>query len=97
MKENYIGSRLKGFRENMGYSIEQLAQFIGQLPTMIESWERGEEEPGICQWIALSRLYDVSVEEMLGNLSEEELVEEAALEEYQHEVWMNRLGKRYSY
>lgn len=94
MKENVIGNTLKKLREKAGYSIEKLSEMIGCAINLIIQWENGENEPEIRQWLVLSKLYNMPIEEMLSEVSVDSLIDNEIKEEFYHEAWMNRYLNR---
>ena len=40
-----IGKRIRGIRQKMYFTVEELAEEINTTPLVIESWENGKEEP----------------------------------------------------
>ena len=73
-----IANRLVEFRKKAGYSQEQLADKLGLSRQAVSKWERGEASPDTDNLIALSKLYGVSMDELLGlNLGSNEEKEEA--------------------
>ncbi|MBR0413504.1 MAG: helix-turn-helix domain-containing protein [Clostridia bacterium] len=57
--------RLLQFRKKNGYSQEELAEKIGVSRQAISKWERSESSPDTDNLIALAKLYQVSVDELL--------------------------------
>ncbi len=57
--------RLLEYRKANGYSQEQLAEKIGVSRQAISKWERSESSPDTDNLIALSRLYGVTIDELL--------------------------------
>lgn len=62
--------RLFEYRKANGYSQEELAEKIGVSRQAISKWERGESSPDTENLIALSRLYNVTIDEMLNTEKE---------------------------
>ena len=63
MFTNFVGNKLKTLRTYAGYSLEQLAHYLGCEAETVERWECGAEEPKLTQLVVLSKLYGVSMEE----------------------------------
>ena len=61
-----IANRLVELRKKNGYSQEELAEKIGISRQAVSKWERAESSPDTDNLIALSRLYQVSLDELLG-------------------------------
>ncbi len=60
-----IANRLINLRKKNGYSQEDLADKLGISRQAISKWERAESSPDTDNLIALSRLYQVSLDELL--------------------------------
>jgi len=60
-----IANRLVGLRKKNGYSQEDLADKIGVSRQAVSKWERAESSPDTDNLIALARLYNVSLDELL--------------------------------
>ncbi len=65
-----IANRLVELRRNRGLSQEELAEKLGISRQAVSKWERAESSPDIDNIIMLSRLYGVSVDELLCNENE---------------------------
>lgn len=81
-----IGSRLAALRKERGYSQETLAEELNVSRQAISKWERGEASPDTENLIALARLYQVSIDTLVGlapvaekNIAEEDKPEEASV------------------
>lgn len=70
--------RLFEYRKANGYSQEELAEKIGVSRQAISKWERGESSPDTENLIALSRLYNVTIDEMINTENEPVKAEKAA-------------------
>ncbi len=66
-----LGSKLADLRKRSGYSQEALAEKMGLSRQAVSKWERGESSPDTDTIIELSRLYGVSLDELVGNEQEE--------------------------
>ncbi len=75
--DDKIVERLQKLRKEHGYSQEQLADELGVTRQAISKWERGEASPDTENLIALARLYNISVDDVL---FEKPKAEEAAAE-----------------
>lgn len=68
-----IANRLTKFRKEKGLSQEALAEALGISRQAVSKWECGESSPDTDNLIALSKLYGISIYELLGtNANEEE-------------------------
>ncbi|MGN1031206.1 MAG: helix-turn-helix domain-containing protein, partial [Butyricicoccaceae bacterium] len=60
------GSRIVSLRKAHGYSVSQMQQFFGfEHPQAIYKWQRGECLPSIDNLYAMSRLFGVSMNDIL--------------------------------
>ena len=65
-------SKLVALRKKNGLSQEELAERIGVSRQAISKWERAESSPDTDNLIALAKVYDISIDEMLsGNIRED--------------------------
>lgn len=65
-----LSDRLKGLRDKYGLSQKQVAERLGVSPSIVSGYETGERTPSTEVLLALSRLYHVSTDYLLGrNLS----------------------------
>ena len=64
-----IGNRLFKLRKEHGYSQEQLADELNVSRQAISKWERGVASPDTQNLIALAKLYNISLDELLGVVS----------------------------
>lgn len=62
-----LGTKLADLRKRNGYSQEALAEKLGISRQAVSKWERGESTPDTDTLIELSRLYGVSLDELVGN------------------------------
>ena len=61
-----LGNRLAELRKEHGYSQEELADKLGVSRQAISKWERGEASPDTDNLIELAKIYDISLDELLG-------------------------------
>ena len=61
-----LGNRLADLRKEHGYSQEELADKLGVSRQAISKWERGEASPDTDNLIELSKIYGVSLDELIG-------------------------------
>jgi len=62
---NEIAKRLQAYRLNSKLSQEQLAEHIGVSRQTVSKWERAESSPDTENLIALAKLYDTTLDELL--------------------------------
>ena len=65
-----IANKLVNLRKRSGLSQEGLAEKIGVSRQAVSKWERAESSPDTDNLIALSKLYNVSLDEMLSSNDE---------------------------
>lgn len=65
--DNNLGLKLQEIRKQNKLSQEALAEKLGVSRQAISKWERSESAPDTENLIALSRIYGVSIDELLGN------------------------------
>jgi class 3 adenylate cyclase len=61
-----LGARIKRRRETRGLKQADVAAALRVSPQAVSKWERGENAPDIVVLVPLARLFDVSVEWLLG-------------------------------
>lgn len=59
-------NKLMRHRKQLGLSQEELAEKIGVSRQAVSKWERAESSPDTENLISLSKIYNVSIDEMLG-------------------------------
>lgn len=62
-----IADRLVALRKENGYSQEVLAEKLGLSRQSISKWERAEASPDTDNLIALAQVYNMTLDELLGN------------------------------
>ena len=68
-----LGNRLSDLRKKKGLSQEQLADQLGVSRQAISKWECGESSPDTDNLIELSKIYGVSLDELVGNAPKKEV------------------------
>ena len=68
--------RLKELRKNKGLSQKEVAEDLNYSNSCISDWETGRREPSINDLIKLSGYYKVSVDYIIENNSQDEVVNE---------------------
>jgi transcriptional regulator with XRE-family HTH domain len=58
---------IRQHRERTGITREQLATLIGKSYSSILSYEQGTRDPGSVVWKKLSEIFDVSLDDLMGN------------------------------
>lgn len=61
-----LGNRLAELRKQHGLSQEELADKLGVSRQAVSKWERGEASPDTDNLIELAKIYNVSLDELLG-------------------------------
>lgn len=62
-----LGNNIQTLRKKKGLSQEKLAEKINVTRQTISNWELGETEPNPEQLILLSKQFDISIDELVGN------------------------------
>lgn len=80
-----IANRLLQYRKRMGLSQEELAEKIGVSRQAVSKWERAEASPDTDNLIELSKVYGVTLDEMLrGGAEEAQTAEESAADKMEN-------------
>ncbi len=61
-----FGERLRYFRKQNGYTQVELAQILGIKQSSVSDWENDVSRPEYENLIALAKLYDETVDALLG-------------------------------
>ena len=69
-----ISERIKELRENAGYSQSELARRLDVTRSSVNAWEMGLSTPTIQYVVAISKLFHVSSDYLLGIKNESTLV-----------------------
>lgn len=60
------GNQIKEIRKNKGFSVKDIQDvFAFEYPQAVYAWEQGKNVPSIDNLLVLSRLFEVSMEEMI--------------------------------
>lgn len=60
------GSRIKKLRVANGYKVEEISDYLGfTSPQAVYKWQRGDCLPEVSNLLALSRLFNVTIEDIL--------------------------------
>ncbi len=68
---NRFGQNLKGIRQSVGLSQFQLAKLLSTTQQRISEWEQGQIEPSLRYLIKLTKVLDVSFEELTDGVLQE--------------------------
>ncbi len=77
----FTAKKLTVLRKHFSLSQEALAEKIGVSRQAISKWERGEASPDTDNLLMLSSLYSVSLDDLLGETTAEEIIEKLNLSE----------------
>ena len=66
MKNNLLGKKLKELRLEKGLSQKKLGELLGICNQTVSFWELGSREPDLDMLVELSKLFDISVDYLLG-------------------------------
>lgn len=70
----FTAKKLTELRKHFSLSQEALAEKVGVSRQAISKWERGEASPDTDNLLALSKIYNVSLDDLLGEKSSEEII-----------------------
>ena len=73
-----IGNKIMKLRKKYGFSQEELAEKIGVARQTISKWELGETYPDLKQSKELSKIFNVSLDELVSNDIKEVLIEKTS-------------------
>jgi len=73
-----IGKKIMEFRKKKGLSQEELAEKVGVARQTISKWELGETSPDLKQSKDLSKIFNVSLDELVNNDIKDVLVEKTS-------------------
>ena len=68
-----IDMNIKHFRKRCGLTQEQLAEKLSVSRQTLAKWENGEASPSIDDCIRMSEIFDVTVNDLAADMTEEEL------------------------
>ncbi|MDE7423532.1 MAG: helix-turn-helix domain-containing protein [Lachnospiraceae bacterium] len=68
-----LGETLKEYRMQCNMTQEFVAEAIGVSRQAVSKWETGASDPSTANLLALAKLYEVSAQELLKNVSAQEL------------------------
>ena len=63
-----LGERLKAVRMRYNMTQEFVAEQLGVSRQAVSKWESGKAEPSTANLLALAKLYDISVEDLIKNI-----------------------------
>ena len=69
-----IGKNIRYFRKRIGYTQEQLAETLNVSRQTIAKWENDEVTPNIEDCIRMQELFDISLDDLVREMTEEELL-----------------------
>ena len=73
-----LGNKIFKLRKELGFSQEELAEKLGVTRQTISKWELGETTPDIKQAKSLSKVFNISLDELTGNDVNRILVEKVS-------------------
>lgn len=95
MNHKEICSILKNLREELGFSLNELADLLGMDASEIDRWETGQEEPTISDCLLLSTLYGIDLNEMFLDLNVMSLIPKERIAAFQQTARLNRYANRW--
>ena len=69
----------KIFKENrkmIGYTQEEVATYLNVTPQAVSKWETGQGTPDLALIIPIAQLFDITTDELLGNVKDENAISE---------------------
>lgn len=82
-----LGETILKYRTGLGLSQEKLAEAVGVSRQAVSKWEVGDAIPDTDKLIPLARTLGITVDELLGNIPEEEEAAEPNLSGSYDAVW----------
>jgi transcriptional regulator with XRE-family HTH domain len=79
-----LGEKLKMYRVNKGLSQEKIAEMIDVSRQAVTKWEADQTTPSADNLIALAKLYDVSLDVLIGRQAKDDEAEEKKLYRAEH-------------
>lgn len=73
-----IGNKILEFRKSLGLSQEELAEKVGVSRQTISKWELGETSPDITQAKELSKIFNISIDELVNNDRKDIIIEKVS-------------------
>ena len=67
MENNVFGRRLRELRKEKNLSQRELGTIFRVCNQTVSFWETGAREPDLDNLVAISRYFDVTVDDLLGN------------------------------
>ena len=71
-----IGRKISQLRRNKNMTQLELADLLGISYQAVSNWERGDSMPDISKLSDLSKIFDITIDELLGNAKETKAVQE---------------------
>ena len=60
------GTRIKEIRSSQNFTVQEISEYMGfENPQAVYTWQRGEALPTVDNLFALSKLFDVPMEEII--------------------------------
>ncbi|MGM0837591.1 MAG: helix-turn-helix domain-containing protein [Bacillota bacterium] len=72
MKETAVSRNIKNFRDQKGWSQQQLADELNRSRGTISKWETDKETPNMEALIQLSSIFEVSIDYLVGHHHQQE-------------------------
>lgn len=69
-----IDMNIKFFRKNLNMTQEQLAEELNVTRQTVAKWESGEVTPNITDCANMAKIFQITVDDLIKDMSEEELV-----------------------
>ena len=91
---NNIGKRIRDLRKKNDLTQEKLADYLGVTYQSVSKWECGDSLPDTDNLITISKLFGVSLDELVGNTCEDAIAVEAVKSESKSCVRRNAVLER---
>ncbi|MDD4006214.1 MAG: helix-turn-helix transcriptional regulator, partial [Bacilli bacterium] len=65
--EESLGQRIARLRRNKGHTQEELGDKVGVSSQAVSKWETDSSVPDVMLLVKIANLFDISVDELLGN------------------------------
>lgn len=93
MEKTDFGRRIRKLRIDKGYSMQDLANELNVTKSSINMWENSNSIPKDNILIALSKIFNVSIDYLLGNEKMEEKFQKIKHYIIYKEIWKNQMSK----
>jgi transcriptional regulator with XRE-family HTH domain len=71
-----VGRKIASLRKDKNMTQVELADLLGISYQAVSNWERGDSMPDIAKLVDLSKIFEISIDELLGNGKESEVIKQ---------------------